>query len=75
MELWTTDGKQHSLSTPAARGSPANPMSDRDIEDKLLTVADAWRPSHDVRPLIEAVWALDQSSDVSTLLALTVPRD
>jgi 2-methylcitrate dehydratase PrpD len=75
VELWTTDGKQHSLSTPAARGSPSNPMSDRDIEDKLLTVADAWRPGHDVRPLIEAVWALDQSSDVSTLLALTVPRD
>ena len=75
VELWTTDGKQHSLSTPAARGSPSNPMSDRDIEDKLRTVADAWRPGHDVRPLIEAVWTLEQSSDVSTLLALTVPRD
>jgi len=53
VELWTTDGKQHSLSTPAARGSPSNPMSDQDIEDKLRTVADAWCPGHDVGPLIE----------------------
>ncbi len=73
VELWTTDGKQHSLSTPAARGSPSNPMSDQDIEDKLRTVADAWRPGHDVGPLIDAVWTLEESSDVSTLLALTVP--
>jgi hypothetical protein len=27
-----------------------------------------------VRPLIDAVWALDKSGDVSTLAALTVPR-
>jgi hypothetical protein len=71
--LWTTDGKRHSLSTLAARGSPSNPMSDRDIEDKLRTVADGWRPGHDVGPLIEAVWTLERSDDVSTLLALTVP--
>ena len=74
VELWTSDGKRHSLSTPAARGSPSNPMSDTDIEDKLRTVADAWRPGHDVGPLIETVWTLEESSDVSTLLALTVPR-
>jgi 2-methylcitrate dehydratase PrpD len=74
VELWTSDGKQRSLSTPAARGSPSNPMSDKDIEDKLRTVADAWRPGHDVGPLIETVWTLEESSDVSTLLALTVPR-
>ncbi len=74
VELWTKDGKKHSLSTPAARGSPSNPMSDTDIEDKLRTVADVWRPGHDVGPLIDAVWTLEESSDVSTLLALTVPR-
>ena len=29
---------------------------------------------HDMRPLIDAVWALDKSGDVSTLAAMTVPR-
>ena len=74
VELWTTDGTQHRLSTPAARGSPANPMSDREIEDKLRAIAAGWRAGHDVAPLIDAVWALDRSEDAAHLLALTVPR-
>jgi 2-methylcitrate dehydratase PrpD len=74
VELWTADGTRHALSTPAARGSPSNPMSDREIEDKLRTIAAAWRPGHDVQPLIDAVWELERSNDVSSLLALTVPQ-
>ena len=74
VELWTHDGTKHALSTSAARGTPGNPMSDRDIEDKLRAIAEAWQPGHDVEPLIDAVWTLDRSDDVSKLLALTVPR-
>jgi 2-methylcitrate dehydratase PrpD len=74
VELWTTDGKQHRLSTSAARGSPSNPMRDEDIEAKLRTIAAGWQPGYDARPLIDAVWTLDRSDDVSRLLALTVPR-
>src|SRR5262249_37382533 len=74
VELWTTDGAKHDLSTAAARGSPDNPMRDGDLEDKLRTVAADWRPGHDVSPLIDAVWNLEQSDDVARLLALTVPR-
>ena len=75
VELTTTDGKQHRLSTSAARGSASNPMSDKEIEDKLRTIAAAWRPGHDVAPLIEAVWTLERSDDVAGVLAMTVPRD
>ena len=74
IELWTTDGSKHALSTPAARGSPSNPMSDRDIEDKLRAIAAAWCPGHDVAPLIDSVWTLERSNDVSHLLALAGPR-
>jgi hypothetical protein len=49
-------------------------MSDRDLEDKLRTVAQNWRPGHDVTSLIDAVWTLERSDDVSKLLALAVPR-
>ena len=75
VELWTSDGSKHSLSTSAARGSPSNPMSDKDIEDKLRTIAAGWRAGYDAEPLIEAVWALEESTDVASLLALTVPSD
>jgi 2-methylcitrate dehydratase PrpD len=74
MDLWTSDGRKHSVSTQAARGSSANPLKDAEIERKLLDEAKSWRPGHDIRPLIDAVWALDKSGDVSSLLALTVPR-
>ena len=74
LDVWTTDGKKHSVSTQAARGSTANPLSDSDIERKLIDEARSWRADHDVRPLIDAVWTLDKSGDVSMLAGMTVPR-
>jgi 2-methylcitrate dehydratase PrpD len=73
VELTTTDGARHHLSTPAARGSSSNPMSDADIEAKLRAAASGWRPGHDVGQLIEAVWTLDRRPDAGSVLALAVP--
>jgi 2-methylcitrate dehydratase PrpD len=73
VDLTTDDGRRFALSTAAARGSAANPMHDREIEDKLRRIAAAWRPGHDIEPLIAAVWTLEQSDDAARLLALTVP--
>ena len=74
VDLWTADGRKHSVSTRAARGSTANPLTDSDIERKLIDEARSWRADHDVRPLIDAVWMLDRSGDVSGLAGMTVPR-
>jgi 2-methylcitrate dehydratase PrpD len=73
VDFFTNDGKRHSLSTRAARGSSANPLKDDEIEQKLLDEAKSWQPGHDVHRLIDAVWALDKCEDVSTLAAMTVP--
>jgi 2-methylcitrate dehydratase PrpD len=74
MDFWTRDGKKHSVSTRAARGSSSNPLTDKEIEEKLRTEAAGWRPGHDIQPLIDAVWTLERSDDVSNLAAMTVPR-
>jgi len=74
VEITTADGEVHRLSQSAARGSDVNPMSDHDLEQKLRASAAAWDPRYDVRPLIDAVWSLDKSADVSSLAALAVPR-
>jgi 2-methylcitrate dehydratase PrpD len=74
VELVTAAGETHRLSTPAARGGPANAISDRELEDKLCAAAAAWQPSYDPAPLIAAIWALDRSDDAAHLLALTVPH-
>ncbi|TAJ33657.1 MAG: MmgE/PrpD family protein [Reyranella sp.] len=73
MDIWTTDGRKHALSTKAARGSVANPLKDTEIEAKLRDEAARWEPGHDVGKLIDAVWSLEKSDDVSTLVALTRP--
>lgn len=74
MDFWTTGGERHSVATKAARGSPSNPMRDTEIEDKLRAEVGRWRPGHDVRKLIDAIWSLERSGDVSSLVAMTVPR-
>ena len=74
VEITTLDGKIFKLEQSAARGSDANPLSDRDLEDKLRTVASLWNPRYDAGPLINAIWAVEASADVSKLVSLTVPR-
>jgi 2-methylcitrate dehydratase PrpD len=74
VDITTADGKTRQLSQPAARGSDANPLSDHDLEAKLRTAAAGWDPRYDAAPLIEAIWTLDRSADVSRLASLAVPR-
>ena len=74
VEITTADGKTFRLEQKAARGSDANPLSDRDLEDKLRAAASLWNPRYDATPLIDAIWSVEASSDVSKLTALTVPR-
>jgi 2-methylcitrate dehydratase PrpD len=71
--ITTADGTVDKLTQAAARGSDANPMSDRDLENKLRDAAASWNPRHDIAPLIEAIWRVDESEDVSRLAATTVP--
>jgi 2-methylcitrate dehydratase PrpD len=73
VEITTSDGVVHRLSQTAARGSDVNPMSDRDLERKLKTAAT--NLNLDVTPLIDAVWTLDASTDVSRLASLAVPKE
>ena len=74
VDVTTADGKTHHLSQMAARGSDQNPMSDKDLEAKLRTSAVGWDPRHNIAPLIDAVWALEDSLDVSGLAAMAAPR-
>ena len=73
VDITTADGRIHQLTQPAARGSDANPLDDSDLEAKLRSAAAGWDPGHDATPLIEAIWTLDRSADVSQLASLAVP--
>ena len=73
MQLWLADGETFSITIPAARGSLARPLTDRELEEKLRKLAAGWCAGHPVQPLIDAVWALDRTEDAGPLLRLTVP--
>jgi 2-methylcitrate dehydratase PrpD len=74
VEITTADGKTHKMAQTAARGSDVNPLDDADLEQKLRTAAAGWDQRHDIAPLIDAIWTLDKSADVSGLASLAVPR-
>jgi len=73
VEITTADGRTHELAQTAARGSDVNPLSDRELEDKLRAAAAGWNWRYDATPLIDAIWGVDESTDVSGLASLTVP--
>ena len=74
VEIATADGKLHKLHQRAARGSDDNPMSDRDLEDKLREAAAHAIPRNDIAALIEAIWTVEDCADIARLPALTVPQ-
>ena len=74
VEITTADGKTFKLEQPAARGSDANPLSDRDLEEKLRAAALLRDPHYDTAPVINAIWNVQTSADVAELILLAVPR-
>lgn len=74
VELVLADGTRHSTTVEHARGSIRRPMSDADVEDKMIALAGPHLGEPTARSLIDAVWTLDRSDDAASLLALTVPR-
>ncbi|MGA8902319.1 MmgE/PrpD family protein [Bradyrhizobium sp.] len=74
VEINTVDGKIFKLEQLAARGSEGNPLSDRDLEEKLRAAALLWDPRYDAAPVIDAIWAVEANVDVTKLISLAVPR-
>jgi hypothetical protein len=52
----------------AAKGSLADPLSDRDIEAKLRDGARLGGTDWDIDRIIDDVWQLDTLADVSSLM-------
>jgi 2-methylcitrate dehydratase PrpD len=73
LHILASDGTHRVVNVPAARGSLARPLTDREIEDKLRALAEHWCTGHNVEPLIDAVWSLDRADDASLPMRLAVP--
>jgi 2-methylcitrate dehydratase PrpD len=63
-----TSGETFSEIVMAAKGSLADPLSDRDIEAKLRDCARLGGTDWDIDRVIDGVWHLDTLADVSSLM-------
>ena len=73
VSVTTAAGARHDVEITHARGSLAAPMTDGEIADKARALARHGCPSCDIAGVIAAVWALDRSDDVATLMAMLRP--
>ena len=69
VEISFADGKQLRSETISFPGSADNPMSDRDLEDAFREVADHKLTTSRCDRIINGIWALEDSDDISSLLA------
>jgi 2-methylcitrate dehydratase PrpD len=67
------DGRTVETAIDHARGSLERPLTDAEIEHKLVTLAAHGCPGLDTAPLVDAIWSLENVSDVRDLLRRAVP--
>jgi 2-methylcitrate dehydratase PrpD len=67
------DGREFETTIEHARGSLQRPLTDAELEQKLVTLAAHGCPALDPAPLIDAVWAMEDVSDVRDLMQCAVP--
>lgn len=73
MAVRMRDGATFRAEISAARGSPENPLSDSDLERKLMSMAHRIGFTGNVGALIDAVWALDKLADAAVVSRLANP--
>jgi 2-methylcitrate dehydratase PrpD len=72
--LTLKDGRSYTEDIAHAAGSPANPMTDAQLEVKFLALVCEVLPASQARVLLRRLWELDTAPDVRGVLALTSPK-
>jgi 2-methylcitrate dehydratase PrpD len=65
-----TDGQTHRLEVEHQTGSPANPMTDAQVETKFRNLAEGVLPPGRVDEAVGALWGLAASPDAAALMPL-----
>lgn len=68
-----SDGSEFQTTIEHARGSLSRPLTDTELEQKLVSLAAYSCPKLDTAPLIDAIWSIEDTSDVRDVICLAVP--
>lgn len=75
VELVLTTGRTVTTEVRGNRGTPAAPLDDDDLSAKFRELVGPVLGAERAEVLLSTCWRIDELSDVSTLLAQTVPPD
>ncbi len=64
------DGQAFTQRVEHATGAPDNPVTDRQLDEKLRALAGDVMPPPEVEQLLAALWALDEADDVNRVVGL-----
>ena len=67
----TIDGRTLTATVLHARGSLEQPLTDREIDDKVRKLAKFGDWPHDIDVLITAAWGMEEATDLRALMAAT----
>ncbi|WP_193075999.1 MmgE/PrpD family protein [Pseudomonas sp. FME51] len=70
VRLLLDSGQMLSQRVVAARGSLAAPLSDAELESKLMDLVIYGGSGCDTQPLLDAIWSLDSAKDAGSLMML-----
>jgi 2-methylcitrate dehydratase PrpD len=68
-----TDGQVFQFHTNHATGSPSNPMTDTQLENKFLAVASESLPPNRASRLLEELWVVDSAPNIKAITSLLIP--
>jgi 2-methylcitrate dehydratase PrpD len=75
VEVVFGSGETIAITVEHARGSLERPLSDQELEQKLITLSAFGCPQLKSSLLIDAVWSLDQTTDGSAVLKYAIPLE
>lgn len=75
IDLHLKNGDKITKSIEAAKGCAANPLTDQDLEVKLRELAEGTEVNNVTEQLIDAIWSMEGTADMSRILNLAVPKN
>lgn len=70
IEVKTAQGQSHRMKVTYPKGHPKRPLTDRELEDKFISLTRPHLPSKQIRRLLDRLWKLDSLKKIDDLMAL-----
>jgi len=68
----TVDGQSHALKVTYPKGHPNRPLTDQELEEKFISLAEPRLSNKQIRKILDRLWKLDTLKKMDDLLSLCI---